>query len=66
MPAAAPVTAMLQMLTDDIRECYQRAQEAKRCAEAANDLVARAEYLSKVDMIGCLRWRRIWQAIRWP
>jgi hypothetical protein len=39
---AAPVTAMLQMLTDDIRECYQRAQEAKRCAEAANDLVARA------------------------
>jgi PAS domain S-box-containing protein len=43
VPAWYP--AMLEQLSDQIRECYERAAEAKAGAEATNDLTLKVEFL---------------------
>jgi PAS domain-containing protein len=37
---------MLEQFSDQVRECYERAAEAKECADATNDLAIKAEFLA--------------------
>jgi hypothetical protein len=44
--AAIAVPAMLQNLSEEIRECYLRAEQCKRLAEAASTPNEKADYLA--------------------